>query len=72
MSIPTKSYGINYRNDAERQLTEALEVKHLEDAAADYDTDNILTECYDAVGCWDISAVDDDLFWDIVRNNARW
>lgn len=65
----SKVYGIATRTDAETFLLEALE--ETDRNSADYNLDNIVSECYDAVGCWDIQQVDEDLFWEIIRNNAR-
>ena len=62
------SYGIATYADAELFLLEALE--ETDRNAAEYDLDQILTECYDVVWCWDIQQVEDDLFWDIVANNT--
>lgn len=64
------SYGTSTRRDAEVLLLEALgDFKTLEEAEVEYDVDQILTECYDEVGCWDVQQVDEDTFSDILRNH---
>lgn len=63
----SKTYGIATRTDAETFLLEAL--KETDRNSAEYNLDNIVSECYDVVRCWDIAQVEDDLFWKIVANN---
>jgi hypothetical protein len=66
------SYGICTYADAELLLLEALDLSTLEEAEANYNVDEILTECYNEAGCWDIQEVPEDTRADIIRNNQIW
>lgn len=67
----SKVYGMSTRNDAEILLLEAMngEFADIEAMEVEFFVDQILTECYDEIGHWDIQDVNTDIFWDIVRNN---
>lgn len=65
------TYGIATRQDAEIALAEAMRERDMDEIRAEYDADAIIEACYDEIGTWRIADVPDDLFWDIVRNNAR-
>lgn len=65
------SYGMPTRTDAEILLLEAMDGKFadIEAMEVEFFVDEILTQCYNEVGHWDIQDVDTDTFWDIVRDN---
>lgn len=65
------TYGIATRSDAESQLAEILLMNSFADVNTAYDAEAILDVCYRESGTFALENVGDDLFWDIVRDNAR-